>query len=137
VHSPLRNNVIFLTPTRPEIVAKAQHFNTSAYLECIKLTYNHPIMSLQTFQFVVLGVLICPKSTCLHSFNFLILDMELFLSAQPVGVQYSITFSLSEFPSYWDWPWYLGLPRMLVTSTFSPFAFDITVFLHPLFFACH
>src|SRR6218665_709431 len=44
--------------------------------------------------------------------------------------------SLGEFPGYWDWLWYPGLPPVLVSITFFPFAFHFVVFFHSLFFAC-
>src|SRR6218665_439025 len=57
-------------------------------------------------------------------------------SPQPVGVQCPITSSLGEFPGYWDWLRYPGLPPVLVSIAF-PFVFHISVFLHPLFSACY
>src|SRR6218665_483221 len=42
------------------------------------------------------------------------------LSPQPVGVQCPLTFSLGEFPFYWDWRWYPGVQPMLVSIAFSP-----------------
>src|SRR6218665_318985 len=40
----------------------------------------------------------------------------------PVGVQFPISSSLDEFPSYWDWLWCPGLSPVLV-SIALPFAF--------------
>src|SRR6218665_3156525 len=54
----------------------------------------------------------------------------IFLGPQPVGVQCPITSSLGEFPDYWDWLWYPGLPPVLVSIAF-PFAFHISVFSFP------
>src|SRR6218665_1443529 len=48
----------------------------------------------------------------------------------PVGVQCSISSSLGEFPSYWDWLWCPGLSPVLVSIAF-PFAFH-TWFFHSL-----
>src|SRR6218665_2293168 len=50
------------------------------------------------------------------------------LGPQPVGVQCPLTSSLGEFLSYKDWLWYPGLPPVLVSIVFSPFAFHISVF---------
>src|SRR6218665_3995051 len=41
------------------------------------------------------------------------------LGLQPVGVQCPITSSLCEFPGYWDWLRYPGLPPVLVSIAFS------------------
>src|SRR6218665_3990861 len=47
-------------------------------------------------------------------------------------IQCPLTSSLGEFAGYWDWLWYPGLLPLLVSI-----AFHISVFLHPLFVACH
>ena len=47
-----------------------------------------------------------------------------------------LTSSLGEFPGYWDWLRYPGLPSVLVSIAFSPFTFQISVFFYSLF-ACH
>src|SRR6218665_2422774 len=41
------------------------------------------------------------------------------------------------FLCYWDWLCYPGLLPVLVSITFSPFAFHISVFSHSLFLTCH
>src|SRR6218665_3743894 len=53
----------------------------------------------------------------------------------PVGVQCPLTSSLGEFPGYWDWLWYPGLPPVLA-SIAVPFDFHISLFFHSLF-TCH
>src|SRR6218665_1784168 len=45
----------------------------------------------------------------------------------PVLVQYPISSSLGEFPSYWDWLWCPGLSPLLV-SIALPFAFHTWCF---------
>src|SRR6218665_2882618 len=52
----------------------------------------------------------------------------------PVGVQCSISSSLGEFPSYWDWLWCPGLSPVLV-SIIPPFPFYISCFPYALI--CH
>src|SRR6218665_3227035 len=52
----------------------------------------------------------------------------------PVGVQCPISFSLGEFPSYWDWLWCPGLSPVLV-SIALPFAFHTWCF--PFALICH
>src|SRR6218665_2606754 len=52
----------------------------------------------------------------------------------PVGVQYSISSSLGEFPSYWDWLWCPGLSPVLV-SIALPFPFHTWCF--PFVLICH
>src|SRR6218665_1177862 len=52
------------------------------------------------------------------------------LGTQPVSVQCPLTSSLGEFPGYWDWLWYPGLPPVFVSIAF-PFAYNISVFVHP------
>src|SRR6218665_1613357 len=52
----------------------------------------------------------------------------------PTGVQCSISSSLGEFPSYWDWHWCPGLSSVLVSITL-PFAFHIWCFTFALI--CH
>ena len=47
------------------------------------------------------------------------------LGPQPVNFQCPLTFSLGEFPGYWDWIRYPGLPPMLEFIAFSPFAFHV------------
>src|SRR6218665_3095967 len=51
-----------------------------------------------------------------------------------VGVQYPISSSQSEVPSYWDWLWCPGLSPVLV-SIVLPFAFHIWCF--PFALTCH
>src|SRR6218665_3391144 len=58
------------------------------------------------------------------------------LDTQPVGVQCSLTSSLGEFPGYWDWFRYPGLPFVLMSIAFSSFTFHISEFFNPLF-TCH
>ena len=38
-----------------------------------------------------------------------------------------------EFPGYWNWLWYPGLPPVLKSIAF-PFAFHISLFFHSIFF---
>src|SRR6218665_1897182 len=52
----------------------------------------------------------------------------------PIGVQCPISFSLGEFPSYWDWLWCPGLSPVLV-SIALPFAFHAWCF--PFALICH
>src|SRR6218665_3919253 len=52
----------------------------------------------------------------------------------PVGVQCPISFSLGEFPSYWDWLWRPGLSPVLV-SIALPFTFHTWCF--PSALICH
>src|SRR6218665_3659118 len=52
----------------------------------------------------------------------------------PVGVQYPISSSLGEFPSYWDWLWCPGLLPVLV-SIALPFVFHTWCF--PFALICH
>ena len=55
----------------------------------------------------------------------------------PVGVQCTISFSLGEFPSYWDWLWCPGLlARIGVQLSIAlPFAFHTLCF--PFALICH
>src|SRR6218665_3396111 len=52
----------------------------------------------------------------------------------PVGVQCTISSSLGEFPSYWDWLWCPGLSPVLVSIAF-PFTFHTWCF--PFALICH
>src|SRR6218665_2795730 len=52
----------------------------------------------------------------------------------PVGVQCPISFSLGEFPCYWDWLWCPGLSPVLMSIAF-PFAFHTWCF--PFALICH
>src|SRR6218665_1390062 len=52
----------------------------------------------------------------------------------PVGVQCTISSSLGEFPSYWDWLWCPGLSPVLA-SIALPFAFHTWCF--PFALICH
>src|SRR6218665_1981177 len=52
----------------------------------------------------------------------------------PIGDQCTISSSLGEFPSYWDWLWCPGLSPVLV-SIALPFAFHTWCF--PFALICH
>ena|SRR6218665_1877960 len=52
----------------------------------------------------------------------------------PVGVQCTISSSLGQFPSHWDWLWCPGLSPVLV-SIALPFAFHTLCF--PFALICH
>src|SRR6218665_2068695 len=76
------------------------------------------------------------STRCYFICFFIIVLCCISLGPQPVGVHCPLTSSLGEFPGYWDWLRYPGLPPVLVPIAIFPFRFPFSVLFHSLF-TCH
>ena len=81
-----------------------------------------PLQLTKSLSIVILH-LIWTDGLCFLKFNtsFMTVASSRSLGPQPVGVQYPLTSSLSDFPGDWDWLWYPGLPLVLNCWCPSPF----------------